>query len=179
MTHSVEQFITGCRPSRALDLNMRSRFRQFRHRRCGFTLIELVVVVLILGVIAAVAGTKMFDTVDQTKASSAATLVSLVRNQIDLYHAASGAYPETIDPASFHGQLTNPYAPEKTFANVQSVVGKMYPSIKTLQFSKSCWYNKTNGQFMVRVPVQESDAATITLFNRVNNTAITSLGQTL
>jgi len=154
--------------------------RQFRQRRPGFTLVELVVVVLILGIIAAVAAPKMFDTADQAKESSAAMLAAIVRDRIDLYYAANAAYPDTIDPAWFRGPLTNPFDPDNpNFAINNGAPTYVYPSLKTLPRLYACWYNKVNGQFMVRVPVQESDAATITLFNRVNNTAITSLGQTL
>jgi prepilin-type N-terminal cleavage/methylation domain-containing protein len=148
-------------------------------KRNGFTLVELVVVVLVLGIIAAVAAPRMFGTVDQAKESSAATLAAIVRDHINLYYAVNGAYPDTIDPASFRGPLKNPFDPDNpNFAINGGSPTYVYPSLKTLPRLYACWYNKVNGQFMVRVPVQESDAATIDLFNRVNSTAVTSLSQT-
>lgn len=61
--------------------------------RRGFTLVELVVVVLVLGIIAAVASPKMFDTTAEARDSSTKSTLQVVRDAIELYKAETGVYP--------------------------------------------------------------------------------------
>ena len=71
--------------------------------RRAFSLVELVVVVLIVGILAAVAAPKMFDT--STKARESATKASLgvVRNAIELYYSDKGAYPTLVQLTDMSG----------------------------------------------------------------------------
>jgi type II secretion system protein G len=62
-------------------------------RRGGFTLIELVVVVLVLGIIASVAAPKMFDTANDARENSTIQSLAVVRDAIELHRAQNGAYP--------------------------------------------------------------------------------------
>jgi len=64
-----------------------------RRARRGFTLIELVVVVLVMGILAAVAAPKMFDTATNAKASATRQSLAVVRDAIELYKAQVGTYP--------------------------------------------------------------------------------------
>jgi general secretion pathway protein G len=64
-----------------------------RRARRGFTLIELVVVVLVLGILAAVAAPKMFDTATTAKVNSTRQSLVVVRDAIELYKAQNGTYP--------------------------------------------------------------------------------------
>lgn len=61
--------------------------------RRGFTLVELVVVVLILGIIAAVASPSMFDAAGDARNNAAHSSLSVVRDSIQLYRAQNGALP--------------------------------------------------------------------------------------
>ena len=61
--------------------------------RRGFTLIELVVVVLVMGILAAVAAPKMFDTASNAKINSTRQSLVVVRDAIELYKAQNGSYP--------------------------------------------------------------------------------------
>lgn len=61
--------------------------------RRGFTLVELVVVVLILGIIAAVASPSMFDAAGDARDNAAHSSLSVVRDAIQLYRAQNGALP--------------------------------------------------------------------------------------
>jgi general secretion pathway protein G len=62
-------------------------------RRDGFTLIELVVVVLIIGIIAAVAAPRMFDTANEARRNTARHSLTVLRDAIELHLAETGAYP--------------------------------------------------------------------------------------
>jgi general secretion pathway protein G len=79
-------------------------------RRSGFTLIELVVVILILGILAGVAAPKMFNTSAKAADNSLKQTLSIVRDAIELYASQNGgAFPPcTGTGTDFKGLLT-PY----------------------------------------------------------------------
>lgn len=62
-------------------------------KRCGFTLIELVVVVLILGIVAAVASPSMFDAASDARDNAAHSSLAVLRETIQLYRAQTGSFP--------------------------------------------------------------------------------------
>lgn len=64
-----------------------------RSARKGFTLVELVIVVLILGILAAVAAPKMFDTAGNARTNSTRHSLVIVRDAIQLHRAEVGTLP--------------------------------------------------------------------------------------
>ena len=64
-----------------------------RQLRKGFSLIEMVIVILILGIIAAVAAPRMFDTATTAEENTTRQQLAVLRNAIEMYRARSGAYP--------------------------------------------------------------------------------------
>ncbi len=59
----------------------------------GFTLVELLVVVLILGALAFVAIPRISESAGRAKAEACKTNVDLINSQIELYYATEGAWP--------------------------------------------------------------------------------------
>ena len=62
-------------------------------RRNGFTLVELVVVILILGILAGVAAPKMFNTSAKATDNGLRQTLAIVRDAIELHRAQYGALP--------------------------------------------------------------------------------------
>jgi general secretion pathway protein G len=61
----------------------------------GFTLIEVMIVVVILGILAAVAIPKILDRPDQAKVTAAKTDIATIMQALKLYRLDNGAYPTT------------------------------------------------------------------------------------
>lgn len=66
----------------------------------GFTLIELVMVISIVGVLSIVAVPKYFDLQDQAKNASQESIVGAVRAGLATYYIQNRAYPATLDTAA-------------------------------------------------------------------------------
>jgi prepilin-type N-terminal cleavage/methylation domain-containing protein len=68
--------------------------------RKGFTLIELIMIIVILGILAAVAVPKYFNLQTSAKTAAEKGVVGGVRAGIYTYFAQNKAYPATLDSAS-------------------------------------------------------------------------------
>ena len=69
-------------------------------KRKGFTLIELVVVVMILGILAAVAAPKLLNTSATATDNGAKQTLSVIRDAIERYAADNGTLPAMADPGT-------------------------------------------------------------------------------
>lgn len=80
-------------------------------RRRAFSLVELVMVVTILGIVAAIAVPRMTEASTRASANALQATLTNVRKAIDCYYAEHGKYPgyvpgtDTPDGARFHQQL--------------------------------------------------------------------------
>ncbi len=63
----------------------------------GFTLVELLVVVLILGALAAIAIPRISQSAETAKINACKTNVDLINSQIELYYANKGEWPKKLD----------------------------------------------------------------------------------
>ncbi len=61
----------------------------------GFTLIEVMIVVVILGILAAVIVPKILDRPDQAKVTAAKSDIAVIMQQLKLYRLDNGTYPST------------------------------------------------------------------------------------
>jgi general secretion pathway protein G len=67
-----------------------------RHRRqAGFTLLELLIVVIILGLLAALVGPRLFGTLGKAKRQIAKTQIELLSGALDQFRLDVGRYPTT------------------------------------------------------------------------------------
>ena len=65
------------------------------HAAPGFTLIELMVVVVILGVLAAVVVPRVMDRPEQARISAAMSNIQAIRSALDMYKLDNQHYPTT------------------------------------------------------------------------------------
>lgn len=63
--------------------------------RHGFTLIEILVVIIVLGLLAALVGPRILGRVSEAKSATARTQIELLGLALDSYRLDNGAYPTT------------------------------------------------------------------------------------
>jgi len=64
-------------------------------RRAGFTLIEILVVILVLGVLAALVAPNVFQHVGSSKTAAAKSQLELIGSALDAYRLDNDRYPST------------------------------------------------------------------------------------
>ncbi len=74
---------------------MRERIIIIRNRK-GFTLVELLIVVLILGALAAIAVPRILGGATSAKANACHTNIDTINSQIELYYAKEGSWPNNL-----------------------------------------------------------------------------------
>ena len=146
----------------------------------GFTLVELVIVVLILGILASVVLPKAFLQTSDSELATIRLSLRAMQDQIDLQHALTGQYPARIEATWFRGNKL-PHHPLNggSIPDVHVFNGdnRQHPSHKTLDLYGAYWYNPVVGVVRARVPVSPSAAQIIAQYNEVNQAALTTLNQ--
>lgn len=66
----------------------------FKHKT-GFTLIEIMIVVVILGILAAVVIPKIIDRPDQARVTAAKADIAIIMQQLKVYRLDNASYPTT------------------------------------------------------------------------------------
>ncbi|MFT7413124.1 MAG: general secretion pathway protein G [Paraglaciecola sp.] len=87
-------------------------------RQVGFSMIELLVVLVILGLLAGLVGPQFFGKVDSAKIRTAETQVKMFKMALQTYRLDMGNYPSALDdlstaPANVRNYWDGPYLDEK------------------------------------------------------------------
>lgn len=91
----------------------------------------MVIVILILGIIAAVAAPRMFDTAEQAEINTTRQQLAVLRNAIEMYRAQNGAYPaENALPTAMATMLNGPF-PAPTIGSVRGLAAVYYDTTTT------------------------------------------------
>ena len=69
--------------------------RRILKKRRGFTLIEIMVVVVIIGLLSALVGPRLIGQSDEAKRKTTQTQISQLEQVLGLYYLDNGAYPTT------------------------------------------------------------------------------------
>ncbi len=64
-----------------------------RRRQAGFTLLEMLVVMVIIGLLAGLVGPRMFGKVDSSKVQTAQTQIKMLRSAVGILHLDIGTTP--------------------------------------------------------------------------------------
>lgn len=82
--------------------------------RSGFSLIELMIAMVIIGLIASLIGPAMFGKVDSSKIKTAQAQMQLLSTALDTYRLDVGAYPETLNELLISEKVNwdGPYFPK-------------------------------------------------------------------
>ncbi len=70
--------------------------RRMRRARRGFTLIELMIVVAIIGILAAAAVPSFIDATDEARVARIQADLSTVGSAVEIYYAKNGKYPAAL-----------------------------------------------------------------------------------
>lgn len=120
-------------------------------KRRGFTLIELVVVVLVIGILAAVAAPKILDMANNSRTSATRHSLTVVRDAIELYKSQNGDYPAATSLATDLRPFLKSAFPTCQVGNTNAtVVATTETPIATVVTGGAGWvYNETTGEISV------------------------------
>jgi general secretion pathway protein G len=79
----------------SLDQTQRSRARE--HGQSGFTLVEMLVVITIIGMIMALVGPRVLNYLSESKVKTARIQIQSFSNALDLFYLDAGRYPSTSE----------------------------------------------------------------------------------
>ena len=114
-------------------------------KRSGFSLIEMVIVILILGIIAAVAAPKMFDTAKTAEQNSTRQQLAVLRNAIEMYRARDGVYPLVNTLTTGLAPMLNGPFPTPNMGTVRGKSGVYYDATAAVDTSAVASPGTTTG----------------------------------
>ena len=149
-------------------------------KRRAFTLIEVLIVIIILGILAAAIIPQFTSAADDGRTNSTAMVVRAMMRKISAEKAKSGSFSAAVTASMFEGNTLprNPLFPSVTdpdFGTVATDSSKYHPATKTSATDTVWWYNSGNGVVRALIPNTGTDAEKIAQYNAANITNITAL----
>lgn len=86
---------------------MRNKHNDLQRRDAGFTLIEILLVVVIIGILAAVAVPRLGGRVEQSRIAAARASAGAISTAIDLYETDNGRLPDSLQNLVTKGSEAN------------------------------------------------------------------------
>ena len=86
---------------------MKRRNQDMQRRDAGFTLIEILLVVVIIGILAAIAVPRLGGRVGQSQVAAARASIRAISTAIDLYETDNGKLPESLQNLITKGSEPN------------------------------------------------------------------------
>ena len=133
-----------------------------KRQKSGFTLVELVVVVMILGILAAVAAPRLLETSDTASENGAKQTLAVIRDAIERHSAQNaGALPgDAGTPADFIADL-DPYLRGDSFPSCPVGNQNNQVSVQTVALTGPTgtqgWiYSNSTGEFHINSNEQDS-----------------------
>jgi len=124
-------------------------------KRSAFSLVELVVVVLIIGILAAVAAPRMFNTASDARDNATRASLGIIRDSIELHRAQNGSYPPAASLAAalrpfISGMFPRVQTSQVPSANQNNLVAANSGSPISTPSSTHGWaYNESTGEFVI------------------------------
>ena len=131
---------------------MRRSVALLKGRRAGFSLVEMVVVILVLGIIAAIAAPKMFNTAGDARNNTTKTTLSVVRDAVELYKAKNETYPAAASiTTDLKDYLRGNFPAPEVGANKgdATVKASVKDPIDDAGGTNGWIYNETSGEFRI------------------------------
>lgn len=88
---------------------------KYKFKNKGFTLVELLIVMVILGLLASIVAPRMFSKVDSAREGTAKAQMQVLTTSLDSYRLDIGYYPDNLNELlnSSQRMWDGPYFPQK------------------------------------------------------------------